>query len=150
MKIVAQNRKAIHNYFIEEKYEAGIELKGSEVKSIREGKISIEEGYCTIENGEMFLKDVHIAPYEKGSVFNPDPKRKRKLLLHKNEIKRLVGKVERRGYTLIPLKVYFNDKGKCKIEIALAKGKKVVDKRKELRERALKREERYYHKYKWQ
>ncbi|MEO0086799.1 MAG: SsrA-binding protein SmpB [candidate division WOR-3 bacterium] len=149
MKIVAQNRKAIHNYFIEEKYEAGIELKGSEVKSIREGKISIEEGYCTIENGEMFLKDVHIAPYEKGSVFNPDPKRKRKLLLHKNEIKRLVGKIERKGYTLIPLKVYFNDKGRCKIEIALAKGKKVVDKRKELRERALKREERYYHKYKW-
>ncbi|MEO0088756.1 MAG: SsrA-binding protein SmpB, partial [candidate division WOR-3 bacterium] len=106
-------------------------------------------GYCTIENGEMFLKDVHIAPYEKGSVFNPDPKRKRKLLLHKNEIKRLVGKIERKGYTLIPLKVYFNDKGRCKIEIALAKGKKVVDKRKELRERALKREERYYHKYKW-
>ncbi|MEO0097116.1 MAG: SsrA-binding protein SmpB [candidate division WOR-3 bacterium] len=149
MRIVAQNRKAVHNYFIEEKYEAGIELKGSEVKSIREGKISIEEGYCTIENGEMFLKDVHIAPYEKGGIFNPDPKRKRKLLLHKNEIKRLIGKVERRGYTLIPLKVYFNDKGKCKIEIALAKGKKVIDKRKELRERALKREERYYHKYKW-
>ncbi len=149
MKIVAQNRKAIHNYFIEEKYEAGIELKGSEVKSIREGKISIEEGYCTIEKGEVFLKDVHIAPYEKGSVFNPDPKRKRKLLLHKNEIKRLIGKVERRGYTLIPLKVYFNDKGKCKVEIALAKGKKSIDKRKELREKALKREERYYHKYKW-
>lgn len=149
MKVVVQNRKATHNYFIEEKYEAGIELKGSEVKSIREGKISIDEGYCTIENGEVFLKDVHIAPYEKGSVFNPDPKRKRKLLLHKNEIKRLIGKVERRGYTLIPLKVYFNDKGKCKVEIALAKGKKVIDKRRELKERALKREERYYHKYKW-
>lgn len=149
MKVVAQNRKAIHNYFIEEKYEAGIELKGSEVKSIREGRISIEEGYCTIENGEMFLKDVHIAPYEKGGVFNHDPKRKRKLLLHKNEIKRLIGKVERRGYTLIPLKVYFNDKGKCKVEIALAKGKKSIDKRKELREKVLKREERYYHKYKW-
>lgn len=149
MRIVAQNRKALHNYFIEEKYEAGIELKGSEVKSIREGKISIEEGYCVIENGEVFLKDTHISPYEKGSVFNPDPKRKRKLLLHKNEIKRLIGKVERRGYTLIPLKIYFNDKGKCKIEIALAKGKKVIDKRKELKERALKREERYYYKYKW-
>jgi len=149
MKIVSQNKKAFHNYFIEETYEAGIELKGSEVKSIREGRISIDEGYCAIENNEVFLKDVHIAPYEKGSVFNPDPKRKRKLLLHKREIKRLIGKVERRGYTLIPLKVYFNDKGKCKVEIALARGKKVIDKRKELKERALKREERYYQKYKW-
>uniref|UniRef100_A0A7V4E345 SsrA-binding protein n=1 Tax=candidate division WOR-3 bacterium TaxID=2052148 RepID=A0A7V4E345_UNCW3 len=149
MKIVSQNKKAFHNYFIEETYEAGIELKGSEVKSIREGRISIDEGYCIIENNEVFLKDVHIAPYEKGSVFNPDPKRKRKLLLHKREIKRLIGKVERRGYTLIPLKVYFNDKGKCKVEIALARGKKVIDKRKELKERALKREERYYQKYKW-
>jgi|UniRef100_A0A7V5XZY1 SsrA-binding protein len=149
MKIVSQNKKAFHNYFIEETYEAGIELKGSEVKSIREGRISIDEGYCVIENNEVFLKDVHIAPYEKGSVFNPDPKRKRKLLLHKKEIKRLIGKVERRGYTLIPLKVYFNDKGKCKVEIALARGKKVIDKRKELKERALKREERYYQKYKW-
>jgi len=149
MKIVSQNKKAFHNYFIEETYEAGIELKGSEVKSIREGRISIDEGYCVVENGEVFLKDVHIAPYEKGSVFNPDPKRKRKLLLHKKEIKKLIGKVERRGYTLIPLKVYFNDRGKCKVEIALARGKKVIDKRKELKERALKREERYYQKYKW-
>ncbi len=147
IKIVATNRKAKKNYFIEETYEAGISLLGSEVKSLREGRVSLDEGYCGIENGEVFLYDVNIAPYSKGSVFLPSPKRKRKLLLHRQEISRLYGKVERRGYTLIPLKLYFNQKGIAKLEIALAKGKKEIDRREELRRRAMERADRIERKY---
>ncbi len=145
--IVATNRKAGKNYFLEETYEAGIELLGSEVKSLREGKVSLDGGYCGIEDGEVFLYEVNIAPYSKGSVFLPSPKRKRKLLLHKSEISRLYGKVQRRGYTLIPLKLYFNQRGIAKLLIALAKGKREVDRREELKKRAQEKAERMERKY---
>jgi len=145
--VVATNRKARRDYFIEETYEAGISLLGSEVKSLREGRVSLDEGYCGIEGREVFLYEVNIAPYSKGSVFLPSPRRKRKLLLHKHEISRLYGKVERRGYTLIPLKLYFNPKGIAKLEIALVKGKKEIDRREELRRRAMERAERIERKY---
>ncbi|MEO0091166.1 MAG: SsrA-binding protein SmpB [candidate division WOR-3 bacterium] len=142
MKIVATNRKAFHNYTIFEKYEAGIQLYGTEVKSARTGGVSLDGGYAAIENGEVYLYDINIAPYKQGNVFNRDPKRKRKLLLHKDEIKRLYGKVAERGFTLIPLKFYFNDRGLAKIELALCKGKKMHDIREKLKERAIERAER--------
>jgi SsrA-binding protein len=138
-KIVATNRKAFHNFSIEERFEAGIVLKGSEVKSLRNGNVSLKESYALVERGEVYLYNMHIAPYEKASAYSPDPKRKRKLLLHKWEIKRLIGKVRERGYTLVPLKVYF--KGPfAKIELGLAKGKKKYDRRRELAEKAEERE----------
>jgi SsrA-binding protein len=138
-KVVATNRKAFHNFSIEETFEAGIVLEGSEVKSLRNGNVSLKESYALVEKGEVYLYNMHIAPYEKASAYSPDPKRKRKLLLHKWEIRRLIGKVRERGYTLIPLKVYF--KGPfAKIELGLAKGKKKYDKRKELAEKAERRE----------
>ncbi len=141
MKIIALNRKAEHNYFIYDRYEAGIVLSGTEVKSLREGKVSLTDGYAAVEDGEVFLYNVHISPYAQGSIFNKDPKRKRKLLLKKFEIKRLYGKTKERGFTLIPLKIYFNKKGIAKVELGLCKGKKLYDKREELRRRELKREE---------
>lgn len=127
-KIVASNRKARHEYFIEESYEAGIVLKGTEVKSIRQGKVNIKESYASIEKGEVFINNLHISPYEQGNIFNVDPIRKRKLLLHKRQIRRLTEDTMRKGYTLVPLSVYIKD-GLVKIEIAIAKGKKLYDKR---------------------
>ena len=138
-KTICLNRRARHDYWILETYEAGIVLEGSEVKSIRQGKVSLQDSYATVENGEVFLLNMHIAPYDKGSHFTPDPKRSRKLLLHKNEIKRLAGKVIERGLTLIPLRVYLS-RGKVKIEIALARGKAKHDRRREIAKREAEKE----------
>lgn len=139
IKLVANNKKAYHDYFIEEKYEAGIELFGTEVKSIRQGKCSIKEAYVSIDNGEAFVEGMNISPYEKGNIFNREPLRKRRLLLHKREIMKLAGQVQAKGYTLMPLQVYFKN-GRVKIEIGLARGKKLYDKRDDLKKKALKRE----------
>lgn len=130
-KTVARNRKARFNYEIIETYEAGIELKGTEVKSIRAGKVNLSEGYASVDNGEVFLKQVHISPYEQGNIFNVDPLRVRKLLLHKYEIRKLIGETTQKGYSLIPLSMYLK-RGKVKVQIALAKGKKNYDKRQSL------------------
>lgn len=127
-KLIANNKKAFHDYFIEDTYEAGIALKGTEVKSLRMGKCSIKESFLRIENNEIFIYGMHISPYEKGNIFNRDPLRVRKLLLHKDEIRKLQGKITEKGYTLVPLKVYLS-KSLVKVEIALAKGKKLYDKR---------------------
>ncbi|MCR4813344.1 MAG: SsrA-binding protein SmpB [Lachnospiraceae bacterium] len=138
-KLIANNKKVFHDYFIEETYEAGIVLHGTEVKSLRMGKCSIKESFLRIENGEMFIYGMHISPYEKGNIFNKDPLRTRKLLLHKSEIMKLVGKVKEKGFTLVPIEVYFTD-GKAKIQIGLAKGKKLYDKREDIAKKDLKRE----------
>lgn len=136
--ILAQNRKARHEYFIEKSYEAGIELKGTEVKSIREGKANLKEAYCMVRNGEIFVVGMHISPYKEGNLFNSDPLRDRKLLLNKKEIVRISVEVKEKGLTLIPLKLY--KKGRLiKIEIALAKGKKLYDKRESKKEKDIKR-----------
>lgn len=132
MKLVANNKKAYHDYFIEEKHEAGIVLHGTEVKSMRMGKCSIKEAFIRIENGEVFVYGMHVSPYEKGNIFNKDPLRVKKLLLHKQEINKLMGKIAEKGYTLVPLQVYFKD-GNAKVEIGLAKGKKMYDKRQDIR-----------------
>ena len=139
IKLVANNKKAYHDYFIEEKYEAGIELFGTEVKSIRQGKCSIKEAYVSIDNGEAFVEGMNISPYEKGNIFNREPLRKRRLLLHKRETIKLAGQVQAKGYTLMPLQVYFKN-GRVKVEIGLARGKKLYDKRDDLRTKAMKRE----------
>ncbi|MBS3908756.1 MAG: SsrA-binding protein SmpB [Actinobacteria bacterium] len=140
-RIAAKNRKAYHDYHIDETYETGIELKGSEVKSIRAGKINLRDSYARIDDGEMWLFNVHISPYSHVDKFTqPDPIRPRKLLLHKKEILRLIGKTKEKGYTLIPLKVYFNNRGKAKVEIGLARGKLLHDKRKDISERTAKRD----------
>ena len=131
IKIVAQNKKARFNYEILETYEAGIELKGTEVKSVRMSKINISDGYVSIDNSEAYLKQVHISPYEQGNIFNVDPLRVRKLLLHKSEINKHNGETTLKGYTIIPLKVYLK-RGKVKVEIGLARGKKLYDKRESL------------------
>ena len=138
-KVICQNRKAFHNYFIEETYQAGVSLLGSEVKSLREGKVSLGDSYGDIKRSEVFLVDAHISPYPQANRLNHDPLRTRKLLLHKKEIKRLIGKVEQRGYTLIPMKLYFVD-GKVKVDLALAKGKKLFDKRETLKKKTMERE----------
>ena len=138
-KLICQNRKAFHNYFIEETYQAGVSLLGSEVKSLREGKVSLGDSYGDIKRSEVFLVDAHISPYPQANRLNHDPLRTRKLLLHKKEIKRLIGKVEQRGYTLIPVKLYFVD-GKVKVDLALAKGKKLFDKRETLKKKTMERE----------
>lgn len=127
-KLIANNKKAFHDYFIEDTYEAGIALKGTEVKSLRMGKCSVKESFLRIENNEVYIYGMHISPYEKGNIFNRDPLRVRKLMLHKDEIRKLQGKISEKGYTLVPLKVYFS-KSLVKVEIALAKGKKLYDKR---------------------
>lgn len=142
MKIIATNKKAYHNYEIIESFEAGISLFGSEVKSIREGRISLKDSYAEVRNGEVFLVQAHISPYEPANVFNHDPLRERKLLLHRQEIKRLIGKIREKGYTLIPTKVLFNEKGKVKVEISLAKGKRAYEKKRAIKERDLEREMR--------
>ncbi|MGE4507492.1 MAG: SsrA-binding protein SmpB [Eubacteriaceae bacterium] len=134
IKIVAQNKKARHDFFIEESYEAGLVLSGTEVKSIRQGKVSLKESYADIHNGEVYIYQMHINPYEQGNIYNKDPLRIRKLLLHKREIRKLIGLKQREGYTLVPLKLYFKD-GKVKMELALAKGKKNYDKRHSIAER---------------
>ena len=139
IKLVANNKKAYHDYFIEEKYEAGIELFGTEVKSIRMGKCSIKEAFVNIDRGEAFIEGMNISPYEKGNIFNREPLRKRRLLLHKKEIMKLAGQVQAKGYTIMPLQVYFKN-GRVKIEIGLARGKKLYDKRDDLRKKAMKRE----------
>ena len=127
-KLVANNKKAYFDYFIEEKIEAGVVLHGTEVKSMRMGKCSIKESFIRIENGEVWVYGMHVSPYEKGNIFNKDPLRTKKLLLHKSEIMKLLGKLQEQGFTLVPLDVYFKD-GKCKVTIGLAKGKKLYDKR---------------------
>ena len=138
-RIMAKNQKARHEYFIEETFEAGIELFGTEVKSIRAGTLSLKEAWCQIKDGELILRQMHIAPYEQGNIFNKDPLRPRKLLMHKREIERLFGKVKQDGYALIPLTVYF--KGSLvKVEIALAKGKKLYDKREDAAKKDAKRQ----------
>ncbi len=139
MKLVANNKKAYHDYFIEEKIETGICLHGTEVKSLRMGKCSIKEAFIRVEKGEVFVYGMHISPYEKGNIFNKDPLRVRKLLLHKYEINKLAGKIAEKGYTLVPLQVYFKD-GRAKVEIGLAKGKKLYDKRQDIAKKDQRRE----------
>ena len=139
IKLIANNKKAYHDYFIEETYEAGIALHGTEVKSLRMGKCSIKESFVRIEKGEVFIYGMHVSPYEKGNIFNRDPLRVKKLLLHKGEINKLVGKIAEKGFTLVPLKVYF--KGSLvKVEIGLAKGKKLYDKRADIAKKDMRRE----------
>lgn len=138
-KLVANNKKAYHDYFIEEKYEAGLVLHGTEVKSLRMGKCSIKEAFIRIENGEVYVYGMHISPYEKGNIFNKDPLRIKKLLLHKQQIRKLMGGSAEKGYTIVPLQVYFKD-GRAKIEIGLAKGKKLYDKRQDIAKKDQRRE----------
>ena len=138
-KLIANNKKAYHDYFILEKYEAGLVLHGTEVKSLRMGKCSIKEAFIRVEDGEMYIYGMHISPYEKGNIFNKDPLRVRKLLLHKYEIMKLNGKIAEKGYTLMPLQVYF--KGSLvKVQVGLARGKKLYDKRDDLAKKDAKRE----------
>ena len=139
VKQVAANRKVFHDYFIEDKYEAGIELAGTEVKSIRQGAVNLRDSFCAVKDGEMFLYGMHISPYEKGNIFNKDPRRTRKLLLHRREIRKLQAKVQQDGYALIPLALYFSGP-RVKVELALAKGKKLYDKREDAARRDAKRE----------
>ena len=138
-KLIANNKKAYHDYFLEEKYEAGIALHGTEVKSLRMGKCSIKEAFIRIENDEVILYQMHISPYEKGNIFNRDPLRPKKLLLHKDEIRKLKGKIAEKGYTIVPVEVYL--KGSLvRVEIALAKGKKLYDKRADIAKKDMRRE----------
>ena len=139
IKPVAQNKKAYHEYFVEETYECGLSLKGTEVKSMRQGRVNLKESFCMIRNGEIFAEGMHISPYEQGNIFNTDPLRPKKLLMHKNEIRKLAGLVSRQGYTLIPLKVYLKD-GRMKLELGLCRGKHLHDKRDAAAERDAKRE----------
>ena len=138
-RLIANNKKAYHDYFIDDKYEDGIALHGTEVKSVRMGKCSIKEAFVRIENGEVFIYGMHISPYEKGNIFNRDPLRVKKLLLHKDEIRKLTGKVQEKGYTLVPLQVYFKN-SLIKVEIGLARGKKLYDKRADIAKKDLRRE----------
>lgn len=144
VKLIANNKKAYHDYFIEDTYEAGIALHGTEVKSLRMGKCSIKEAFVKVENGEVFVYNMHISPYEKGNIFNKDPLRVRKLLLHKSEIRKMTGGITQKGYTVVPLKVYL--KGSLvKVEIGLARGKKLYDKRQDIAKKDQRREaERNY------
>lgn len=139
IKQIASNRKAFHDYFIEEKYEAGIELAGTEVKSIRQGNVNLKDSFCAVKDGEMLLYGVHISPYEKGNIFNKDPRRTRKLLLHKREILKLQAKVQQDGYALVPLSLYLSG-SRVKVELAVARGKKLYDKREAAAQRDAKRE----------
>ena len=136
---IVRNRKALHDYHIIDKWEAGIALAGSEVKSLREGKANLRDAYGKIAYGEIYLVNVHISPYDPAARDNHDPRRERKLLLHKSEIRRLIGKVEEKGLTLVPLAIYFNAKGKVKVELALAEGKKKYDKRAAIKEKDIRR-----------
>ena len=138
-KMIANNKKAYHDYFLEETFEAGISLKGTEVKSLRMGRCSIKEAFVRIENGEVMLYQMHIPPYEKGNIFNRDPLRPRKLLMHKAEIRKLLGKIKEKGYTLVPVEVYFSG-SLVKVKIALARGKKLYDKRADIAKKDQRRE----------
>ena len=138
-KLIANNKKAYHDFFIDETYECGIALHGTEVKSMRMGKCSIKEAFVRIEDGEVFVYGMHVSPYEKGNIFNKDPLRVKKLLLHKYEINKLLGKIKEKGYTLVPLQVYFKD-GKVKVEIGLSRGKKLYDKREAIAKKDQRRE----------
>lgn len=138
-KLIANNKKAFHDYFIDETYEAGIALHGTEVKSMRMGKCSIKESFIRIENGEVFVYGMHVSPYEKGNIFNKDPLRTKKLLMHKAEINKLSGKVAEKGYTVVPLQVYLKN-GLVKVEIGLARGKKLYDKRQDIAKKDQRRE----------
>ena len=138
-KLIANNKKVYHDYFLEEKYEAGVALAGTEVKSLRMGKCSIKEAFIRIENEEVFIYGMHISPYEKGNIFNKDPLRPKKLLMHKQEIRKLIGKIKEKGYTLVPVEVYFSG-SLVKVEIALARGKKLYDKRQDIAKKDQRRE----------
>jgi len=139
IKIVSKNSKAYHDYFIEDKFEAGIELAGTEVKSIRQGNVNLKDSFCIIKDGQLSVLGMHISPYEKGNIFNKEPRRPRRLLMHKREIMRLFGKIKQDGYSLIPLSVYFKGP-RVKLELGLAKGKKLYDKRESSAKRDAKRE----------
>ena len=139
MKTICTNKKAYHDYHIEDKYEAGIVLTGTEVKSLRDGNANLKDSYAKIKNGELYLINAHISPYSCGNIFNHDPKRDRKLLMHKREINRLLGKVSEKGFTIVPLALYFNKKNQVKVELGLAKGKTLYDKREAIKRRDEKR-----------
>ena len=139
IKNIANNRKAFHEYFVEESYECGIELAGTEVKSLRQGGASLKEAWCEIADGEVFVKQMHIAPYDKGNIFNKDPLRPRKLLLHKSEIRKLIGQTKQQGYTLIPLSLYFKG-SRVKLQMGLCRGKKLHDKRQDIAKRDAQRD----------
>lgn len=139
MKIVTQNKKAFHDYFVLETYEAGIELKGTEIKSVRLGHVNLKDAFIRMKNDEAFIENMHIAPYEQGNIFNHEPLRNRKLLLHKKQIKKLQREVKENGLTIVPTKLYFNT-SKLKVEIALARGKKLYDKRQDLKAKDAKRD----------
>ena len=139
-KVVATNRKAFHDYFIEEKFEAGIVLQGTEVKSLREGRVNLQDSYASVRDNEVFLHNCHVSPYSHGNIMNHDPTRVRKLLLHKTEINRLQGKTQQKGLTLIPLRIYFSQRGHAKVELGLAKGKKLYDRRESIKAREAGRE----------
>ncbi len=139
VKLIAQNKKAHHDYFVEERYEAGIELFGTEVKSIRAGRVNIKEAYCEIRDGEIFVLGMHVSPYEQGNVYNKDPLRKRRLLMHKREILKLFGLTAQKGYTLVPLQVYLSG-SRVKVEIGLCRGKKLYDKRDDMARNAATRD----------
>ena len=138
-KTIAQNKKAYHDYFIEESFEAGIELKGTEVKSLRLGRANLKDTWCSVVNGEMLLNGCHISPYDFGNIFNPDPMRVRRLLMHKREILRLYGIVKQQGYSLVPLSLYFKD-SRVKVQVGLCRVKKLYDKRADMAEKAAKRD----------
>jgi SsrA-binding protein len=138
-KIIAQNKKAWHDYFVDEKYEAGIALFGTEVKSIRAGAVNLKDSYCSVKNGELFVLGMHISPYEKGNIFNREPRRERKLLMHKREIMKINGMLTQKGYTLVPLSLYFSGKN-VKVELGLCRGKKLYDKRDSIAAKEVNRE----------
>lgn len=138
-KTIAQNKKAYHEYFVIESFETGIELCGTEVKSIRQGRVNLKDAWCTIDNGELFVKGMHISPYEQGNIFNKDPLRVRKLLMHRREIMRLLGQVKQDGYSLIPLSLYFKG-SRVKLQLGLCKGKKLYDKRADMAAKTAKRD----------
>ena len=145
MKIISQNKKAFHDYFIEDTYEAGIVLQGTEIKSVRKGNCNLKDSFVRIKDGEAFIENMHISPYEQGNIFNHEARRTRKLLLHKKQINKLYKQIKEGGYTIVPTKVYFDQGSKAKVEIALAKGKKLYDKRNDLKEKDAKRDmERAY------
>lgn len=138
-RVIAQNKKARHDYFVEESFETGIELCGTEVKSVRMGRVNLKDSWCDIDDGELFVNGMHISPYEKGNIFNKDPMRRRKLLMHKREIMRLMGLIKQKGMTLVPLQLYFKGPH-VKLELGLCKGKKLYDKREDIARRDAKRE----------
>ena len=146
IKTVASNRKAYHDYFVLERFEAGISLAGTEVKSVREGRVNLKDSYCTIEGGELFVRNMHISPYEKGNIFNRDPMRVRKLLMHRREILKLFSEISKKGLTLVPLSLYFKN-SKLKVELGLCKGKKLYDKRDAQAEKEAQRDAERFDKY---